>query len=520
MSYSSLSFLVFTVVVCIFYFLLPQRCRWTVLLAASCIFYAVNSKLLSVFILLSIAVLYVFARLIEKQNALFKQKKGTLEKDERKALKAHLAKRKKGLVAAAVAVNVGILLVLKYSGFFADTVSAAASVFGADSPIKHISFTLPLGISYYTLTGISYVTDVYRGTVPAEKNPFKLALFLSFFPQIVEGPLSRYGTLSQTLFTGASFDYDRFVSGSVRILWGFVKKLVIADRAALPVNAIFELGAQASGIQVLFAAALYTFQIYAEFSGCMDIVCGISEILGIDLPENFRQPFFSKSIDEFWRRWHITLGAWLRDYIFYPVSLSASSKKLSGFCREKLGGYYGALVPAAYALFFVWFANGFWHGASWKYICYGLYYYIFMMLGKLLKPLADKLPVNRASVGYGIFAVLRTCVIVLFGMLLFRAPSLQTAAAMTGKIFTQFLPGGGLLHYENFEPSDFAVLVVGFLAMLTVGIFNEKGICIRKKLSQKHFIFTWVIALALIFILLIFGIYGGNTVSTFIYGQF
>lgn len=524
MSYSSLGFLVFTVITGVFYFIIPKKHRWAVLLTASLTFYAINSKFLTVFILLSTAVLFIFAKLIDKQNGLYKEQKSKLEKSERKALKAKTDKTKQFYIALAVIIDAAFLLVLKYTGFFMATAEGIFSLFGADLGIKPISFILPLGISYYTLTGISYVTDVYRGITPAEQNPLKLLLFLSFFPHIVEGPFSRYSELSPQLFEGSSFNYLRLKSGLIRVLWGLIKKIVLADRAAFLVNAVFDDPSAFSGANSLFAVLFYTFQIYAEFSGCMDIVCGVSEMLGINLSENFRQPFFSKSIDEFWRRWHITLGAWLKDYVFYPISLSKSSKKLSGFCRKKLGGYYGSLIPVAYALFFVWFLNGFWHGASWKYVFYGIYYYALMMLGKILKPLFDKAKFNRDNKAFKAFQIIRTNLIVFAGMLIFRSHDLKTAGYMFKSIFTSFnlsvFADGSIVKYENFTINDFIIVIIGVLALLFVGILKEKGINIRERILERHYLLTWVILMVFIFTLIIFGIYGGDTVSTFIYGQF
>lgn len=524
MSYSSLGFLVFTTIIGIFYFIVPKKYRWAVLLTASLVFYAINSKFLTVFILLSTVVLFVFGKLIDKQNALYKDQKSKLEKEERKSLKSKTNKKKRAFVTLAILIDAAFLLVIKYSGFFLGTADSILSLFGVDLAVKFSGFILPLGISYYTLTGISYITDVYRGTVSAEKNPLKLLLFLSYFPHIVEGPFSRYGELAPQLFEGSSFDFIRLKSGLMRMLWGLTKKLVLADRAAFLVDAVFKTPADFSGANSLLAVLFYTFQIYAEFSGCMDIVCGISEMLGINLAENFRQPFFSKSIDEFWRRWHITLGAWLRDYIFYPVSLSKSSKKLSGFCRKKLGGYYGTLIPAAYALFFVWFMNGFWHGASWKYVFYGLYYYILMMLGKALKPLFDKIKFNRDSRWFIAFQILRTDIIVFGGMLIFRSHNLKAAWYMFKSIFTSFnfsvFESGSIVKYDNFTTSDLVIVALGITAMLIAGIIKEKGIDLRGKILEHHFLYTWAVLLVMIFVLIIFGIYGGNAVNTFIYGQF
>lgn len=527
MYYSQLSFLAFLVVSGVLYFAVPKKIKWCVLLLASMAFYIINSRMLTFFILISSVIIYLSGIGIEKINKKFSAAKEGLERTEIKVLKNKFRSRKRVVLTVCVVLNLGFLLVIKYSPFFVSTFNFISSAFGAN-PFNLPKFVMPLGISYYTLTGISYMADTYSGVSKAERNPFKVLLYLVYFPHIVEGPFSKYSDISKTLYSGASFDYTRFLSGLMRILYGLVKKLVIADRLALVVNPVFENYASCSGLQIFIAVIFYTFQIYAEFSGCMDIVCGVSEIFGVELAENFNQPFFSKSIDEFWRRWHITLGVWLKTYVFYPVAFSSKMKKLNANARKKIGPYYGTLIATSIALFCVWFSNGFWHGASWKYVLYGLYYFLLMMIGKIVQPLADKiytkLKINKESNAYGIFAVLRTDIIVLFGMLLFRAPTLSQAGNMFSSIFTKFFNATGsqgLLSYPNFSYKDLIVVAVGFVLMLGVGLAKEKGINIREKILSKNCVLHMVVILALVFMLVIFAVYGAGTgKSPFIYGQF
>lgn len=334
LSYVSVTFFAFFLAVIILYFAIPVKFRQYVLLAASLVFYIINSKFAGVFIGITAVSVYLLGLAIGSKNKEIKQISKDLPKEERKKIKNSFQKKKKLLVFTACAVNVGILLILKYSGFFVSTFFSIIYFFGTVKEIPAIKFVLPLGISYYTLMAISYIVDVYRTRIEADKNFARLLLYLTFFPCILEGPISTYPQLANKLFEGHKFDKKYFVIGCQRIVWGLFKKMIIADRAAILVNEVFDNNQNYSGLAVIVAVFLYTVQIYAEFSGCIDIVCGISKILGIDLPENFRQPFFSKSVQEFWRRWHITLGAWLKEYVFYSVSFSGGLKKFSKWINK------------------------------------------------------------------------------------------------------------------------------------------------------------------------------------------
>lgn len=528
MSYTSYNYLfIFLGITFILYTVFPKKYKWTVLLSASAVFYLINSGRLIVFLLLTAVSIYFAGIFLNKINDGFALAKKGLEKEDRKKLKANILWQKKAVVTAAVLFIFGILLVLKYSGFFISAAEFFAGIFGVKPHFKTFKFLLPLGISYYTLQAAGYIIDVYRGKYRATDNFFKLALFLSFFPQIVEGPIGRYDLLAEPLYSGHSFDYDRFTKGLQLMAWGLFKKMVIADRANIFVSEVFGDYQKYSGSIILLGGVLYTLQIYAEFSGCMDIVTGSAELFGVPLSQNFSRPFFSKSVAEFWRRWHITLGAWLRDYVFYSVSLSKPFMKLSRFAKEHLNEFLGSLIPASFAMFFTWFGIGFWHGAGVKYIIYGLYYYAVMMLGMYLEPLFARAfnaaHINRNSKPLNALRILRTLILVVCGMTLFRAETVGIWLGMIKRVFTGF--GGGMFLNDallcGMDKQDFLIVILGAAVMLVISILQEKGINVRDTLAKQVLPVRWTVYICLVLSVIIFGAYGiGYDAVDFIYGQF
>ena len=529
MAINSLTYIAFIFVVCLIYFIVPKKIKWVVLLLASYIFYFISSSKLMIFMLLTTLSIYIAALVMGKIDEKTKQKAEKIEKDAKKQLKQKAKRNKKWVIAITVIINFGFLIFLKYFNFLAENINSLLSALHISTEIPFREIILPLGISYYTLQAVSYVIDVYRGRVKPDKNLGRVALFVSFFPQMVEGPIGRYESLANQLHEPHQFQYNNAKFGIQLMLWGYFKKMVIADRTALFVNEVFGSYAQYSGITIVLAIILYTVQIYAEFSGCMDIVRGTAQIMGINMAKNFERPFFSKSVQEFWRRWHITLGAWLKDYIFYPISFSKLTMKLTNFAKKVFkNSYISKLIPAAFALFFVWFGNGIWHGASWKYICYGLYYYVIMLIGMLLEPLGNKLiktfKINTKCFSYKIWQMLRTTGFVLIGMMIFRSRTLQDAWNMFVSIFT-FKDIGmlfqGTLFQIGLKTADFIVIIVGVVIMFVVSLWQEKGYHIREKIAKQNLPFRWILYYGIIFAILIFGIYGpGYVASDFIYGQF
>lgn len=514
-AYFGITFLLYTVV--------PKKAKWCVLLVGSWVFYLVATKGRFEYLAATTLMVWGMGLVIQKLNDKFKEKKKGLEKAERKKLKEHY-KRLKGLaLAGGVAVSMGLLIFLKYFNFFG---GAANHFLGTEIP--KLNLVHPMGISFYTLQAVSYLTDVYRGRFKAEKNPLRISLYLSFMLTVVEGPVARWDQLGTQLNKGADFNFKNLYFGVQLIIWGLFKKVVIADRAAILVNNVFNHNEKYGGLVIVAAILFYTLQLYCEFSGVMDVVNGMGQMMGIEMPPNFNRPFFAKSINEFWQRWHITLGAWLRDYIFYPISLSKPFMKLAKSARGKFSPYYANLIPTAIALFFVWFANGFWHGSGWKYIAYGLYYYLLMMLGLFFEPLSAKFckacKINRKSKAFGIFQMLRTFVIVNGGMLIFRAKGLKRALKMFVSVFTGFdlksiVPGSG--NGLGIDAKDYVVIAIGVVVIFIVGVINEKGISVREKVAKLPFPVKFVLYMAAILVIIIFGAYGQEYgVQDLIYANF
>ncbi|HIU26125.1 MAG TPA: MBOAT family protein [Candidatus Copromorpha excrementigallinarum] len=529
MSYTTLTFLFFLLATGILYFALPKKLQWPVLLAASLGFFALWCGKLIWMPAVAAFVIYAAALYIQRTDRNFRELLKGAEPSEKKSLKKKRDRRKKAAAAGAVIMLLAGLVAAKYMGFFGDVVNSLAAFFGKGHPIPVFHILMPLGISYYTLMAISYVADVYRGTVKAEKNPFMLMLFLCYFPHIVEGPFDRYEPLCRQFREPHYLDYEKIRDGGIRFVWGLFKKFVIADRAALIAAPVFAEPDSFGGTALLAGGIFFTLQIYADFSGCMDMVRGVSHMLGIEIAENFRRPFFAVSIEDFWRRWHITLGHWLRDYVFYSVSLSKHFRKVS----EKTAKYISSqrvkeLLPAAYALFFVWLCNGLWHGAGWKYIFYGLYYYILMMAGRAAAPAFDAaaaaLKVDREGRGFHIFRVFRTCLIVCFGMIIFRSETLSKAWDMTAGIaaglFSAPFPEGTDM-FTGFGAEDMVVLLAASAILLTVSVMEERGREPLKLLTGRPVFIRWPLYMCLLFSVIILGVYGGNHTSmAFIYAEF
>ena len=498
MSYTTLTFMIFLTCVGTLYFIVPKRAQWLILLAASAAFYVVSCGSGVVFLAAGAVVFYLG---------------GLATAHIGKSPAPGAGRRARAVLTVTILFALALLIATRYMS----------------GPILAAGILLPLGISYYTLMGISYVTDVYRGTVAPEKNPLMVLLFLCYFPHITEGPFDRYGALSTQFRAPHRFDYDRVKGGCLLMLWGLFKKLVIADRAGLIVNTVFSAHENYSGSMLMFAVILYTLQIYGEFSGCMDIVTGASRIFGIEIARNFRRPFFSGSVGEFWRRWHITLGAWLKDYVFYPVSLSRHFRSFSKAVRKHVGSkHFAAMLPGAYALFFVWLCNGLWHGAGAKYIVYGFYYYGLMMLGQAARPLSDRvlsyLSVSRDSRGYHVFEVGRTCLLVCFGMLIFRSSGLGQAGSILCTIVSDphiSALATELISVKGIDTADYAVLLASSLLMLFVSWKEERGKDAVSLMTDRTLPVRWTAYMCLIFAVIIFGAYGGSFINAaLIYGEF
>ena len=443
--------------------------------------------------------------LLKRRNAAI----SAAEKSQRKEIRHRYLGKLRWVLALGALANLGVLLTLKYAGFALRNVNA---LFGQSLNIP--KYLMPIGISFYTLQAIAYLFDVYHEKIPADRNLLRVALFLSFFPQIVEGPICRYSETADRLWNCEPIRYENLTAGLQRLLFGLMKKLVVADRLNTSVKAVFADSGSFSGGVIGLAALCYTVQLYMDFSGSMDAVVGVGQIFGISMPENFRRPFFSRTISEFWNRWHITLGTFFRDYIFYPVTMSKPMKKLTNAARKKLGNHFGPLLAGSVALFCVWFANGVWHGAAWSFIFFGMYHFVLILTGSLIAPLVkktnDRLHISPEHPVYRGLQIFRTCVLVVIGELFFRADGLREGMRMFGKMVTDFRFTGFFAQTAeiSFDRKDALITAITVLIVFAVSLMNEKGICLRAEIAKKPVALRWAIWYTLILYILIFGAYG------------
>ena len=515
MQYTSLLFIFFTFIVFILYYTVPKKAQWIVLLISSLCFYYFNSKQLIIVLLLMTLNTYLFGLLIEKIHQNTKQ----LDKSTNKAIARFI-------LILSILINISILVYIKYFNFLITNIS---NLFSMDASTLLHNFLMPIGISYYTLQSISYLVDIYRKRYDAERNVAHLLLYMSYFPQITQGPIPKYETITEQFYKEHKFDYDKMCFSLQLILWGFIKKLVIADRIAIPANAIFNHSDLYRGPIVFFGSLLYGIQIYCDFSGGIDIVRGASELFGIELENNFSQPFFATSIEEFWRRWHITLGAWMRNYVFYPLSLSKVLNALGKKTRKVLGNNIGKKIPAFIAMFIVYFLVGIWHGPSFKYIIYGLYNGGFIMMSILLentyKTVKDYLKIDDKTSSYRLFQMCRTLVITTIGRLFSRASSSKRAIRMLVSIFYRFFDFSflvnGTLIKLGLNTANWIILVLFIIILFAVDYIHESNKSIRLLIQEQNILLRWILYFLAIVSLIVFGMYGpAYDASSFIYQYF
>lgn len=516
MQYHLLSyFAIFLPVVLVIYQLMPKKFRWVVLLAADYFFFWKISNTLIVYIIGATFFTHYIGIWLENVSLTHN---GTSKE---------ITAAKRRVLAMGVLISLGILIWLKYTNFFGETFIKITNLFNSGWKFTPLKLMVPVGISYYTLQSISYMTDVYRGTQKAEKNIAKMALYLSFFPTIMEGPITRFSQVADDLYEGKSLEFENIKFGYQRIAWGLFKKIVLADRLAPVVTKVFDGYANYDGSVVLFAALCYTYQLYMEFSGCIDIIIGSGQLFGIKLPENFRQPFFAKDASDFWRRWHITLGTFFKDYIFYPVSLAKPVKNMAKRFKNRFGRNVSKFVAPTIALFCVWSCNGLWHGANFTYIFYGMYYFVIIFLENILDEpvgkLTKKLHINREGRGYRVFKFVKLFIIVNTGELIFRANTLTDGFKMIGRIFTRFHISSlaGKMLNLGIDQYDLAILLAGLLIVIAVGIIKERNINIRQAIAGWKLPIRWAFWYGVILVIILFGAYGvGYTTVDMIYAGY
>ncbi len=427
-------------------------------------------------------------------------------KNEREA---RLKARKVAVAFLAIFANFAMLYVLKYWDATARLLDRLLP--WASPPV--FDLLIPLGVSFYIFQSVGYVVDVYRGKYEPERNVGKFALFVSFFPQIVQGPIGRFDHLARQLTGGRALDYSNIKFGIQLAMWGYFKKLVISGRAGAVVNTVFADSGAYSGSVIAFSVLFYCIQLYCDFSGGIDISRGVAKMFGIEMAENFRRPIFADSLTDFWRRWHISLGAWMRDYLFYPLSLSKPFRRLGKFARAHIGGTVGKILPTSLATFVVYFVIGIWHGANFRYIAFGFWNGAIITSSLLLAGFyagaRRRLGIADASRGLHVFRVLRTAGLVFIGRYITRAPRLKVAVAMLFSTFSHFQIAdlfNGTLLTLGLTPSGLATVTIAMLVVLAVEWFQERGGQVRSSLERQNFFVQWLAILVPLFVIVFFGV--------------
>ena len=509
--YTNLYLLVFLPLVLIAYQLVPRKYRWGVLLAASYALYITFSKYLVLLLMATAAFTWRIGLWMDKIGAECAAKQAEVkDRKEKKALKEDYQKKRVWVLRLGVLVLLGILFYVNYYNFVADNINILIGRF-AKLPIVKVMF--PMGISFYTLEAVGYLADVYWERYPAEKHLGKFALFLSFFPQIMEGPIARYPDTSDALFAGEPLKMENLNEGFLRILWGLFKKMIVSDRLTYLTDFIFGKYKDYHGSFIIFVAIAYTVQLYLEFSGSIDIVIGCGKLFGVTLPENFNQPFSAQSAAEFWRRWHMSLGNWFRNYVFYPVTVSNPVKNWNKTARKKYGKYWSMVGTSAMALFPVWVATGVWHGAGWKYLFYGMYYFVILFFGEAVKPFKaknyEKLGIDFDAPYMKVIRILKTWVIIFTGELFFRADSLSIGLHMFRSIFGNFHISSLWKYFPDaITVGDVWAIAVGSVIVWIVGFLKERGVDVRGKILGARTPVKWSVYYLIIFTILLFGAYG------------
>ncbi len=535
MALNSLRFILFLVIVLFAYYTVPKKIQWSVLLIASYGFYLFSGVDQVMFIISATLITYGSGRWMQKIRNNFQSKLSdlgdTVTREEKLNMKKDVSKKIHRIQVLTVVVNLSVLGYFKYLNFFLGNINQLFSFFRWDASLPLVNLIAPLGLSYFTFNSIGYLIDVGRGKLEAEKNIGKFALFVSFFPSIVQGPLMRYGDVGVQLGKPHKLQYNNIKYGAQLMLWGFFKKMVIADRVAVIATTIFSpTFGDYNGGQIFLAVLSYSFQIYGDFSGGTDITRGAAQMMGIDLPVNFERPFFATSMGDFWRRWHMSLGAWMREYVFYPIMLSKPVTMVSKTFRKRFGSYAGKIVPSVAAPLVVFFLIGIWHGLTWQYIVNGLYNALLISgsvaFAPLFKKITEILRIKTETFSFRLFRILRTFVLLCISRIIVKAPNIAEAGRMIKSLFTDFdfafITGadGKLFSYGVDEKEMFLVFVC-ILILLVVGILQENGMKLRETIAKQNILFRWIMVLGLLFFVIIFGVYGPKyNASAFIYGRF
>ncbi len=476
MLFNSIQFCIFFVLVTTLYFILPHRYRWFLLLAASCYFYMAFVPIYILILGFTIIVDYFAGIYIEQSQG---------------------RKRKLFLTTSLIA-NIGVLAIFKYYNFINDNITTLLHGMGWQNPVPYLSILLPVGLSFHTFQAMSYTIEVYRGHQAAERNFGIYSLYVMFYPQLVAGPIERPQNLLHQFYEEHEFDYQRVSDGLKQMLWGFFKKLVIADRLALYVNAAYSNPEQHTGITLLVATIFFAVQIYCDFSGYSDIAIGAAKVMGFKLMTNFNRPYFSKNIAEFWKRWHISLSTWFKDYLYIS-----------------LGGNRVSVPRWYFNLFFVFLVSGLWHGANWTFIIWGALNGLYLVAALVAAPFWKKFNyitgLDKRKKLHTFLQTGSTFILACFAWIFFRANTVSDAFLIIRKIAAF----KGPLFYEN--PS---ILVFSLAGILFLAVAECKQEYFRNSFSilgNRSFTVRNLAYAVLLLLIILFGVFDGGQ---FIYFQF
>ncbi len=494
MLFNSIDFWIFFPAVTLVYAVVPRKLRCLWLLIASYYFYMCWNIKYAALIAISTIVTYAAGLLIEK-------------------LESRVAKR--WVAIGGFAVNLGILFFFKYFGFALNNFNKLLEHFSIRTIQNPFDILLPVGISFYTFQALGYMVDVYRGECKAERNLLQYALFVSFFPQLVAGPIERSRNLFRQIHEVKEkklMSPEAMTQGFIMMLWGLFMKMVIADRAALFVDDVFECSYAIGTVEAVLGAVAFALQIYCDFGGYSAIAIGAAKVMGFDLMENFNTPYFATSIADFWRRWHISLSTWFRDYLYIP-----------------LGGNRGSRFRKYVNLMITFLCSGLWHGAAWTYVAWGMLHGFYRVAGDMLKPIRrkilDLLKVKTDVFSFRFGQIVCTFALTSFAWIFFRAESMDRAILYIRNLFMRWNPWvlfDESLYSYGLDRREAGILFVAVLLLILVDLVRYcRSLNMGEALCRQNLVFRWMVMIALAVAVIVYGVYGGDFDSSqFIYFAF
>ena len=529
MSVASVAFLLFLLVTGIVFYICPMAHRWVVLLISSIAFYVIAGAWIFLpFIIFTSFITWYAAKLMGRAYEDLDRELAQPELDRagKKQLKTQYKKKAKKYLIGALVLCIGILCVTKFSKYVIQYINAVSLSRGGSGAYSIAWLIVPLGISYYTFSTVGYILDVYWKRYPYEKNFFRFFLYAIYFPHIMQGPISRYDKLGKSLKGELRYNSQRILFGIQLMIWGFFKKLVIADRLNIFIENVYN-GQEHAGSIFFLTMIFDALMIYTDFSGYTDIVRGASQIFGVELEQNFNHPFFSKTVAGFWRRWHMSLGSWFKDYVYYPVTVSGWMKKINKKTAKSLPAQVSRMISVAFPCIITWFLTGLWHGTGLTYVSWGIYYGILITVSvgfqAEFEAVNTKLGIRTESLLWRMFQMVRTFFVFMGGRLLTSPGTLADTGMVLRNIFTNFQP------WKLVDDSIFQYglsnkqcdILIASLAVLWCVDYMQERFSVREAVARQNVVIRWGLMYLAIFAIIIFGVYGaGYDAASFVYMQY